>query len=128
MRQRTSSPPAHDRCGCLNAVEAGHFEVHERNVDVGCSRNRECLFAVRDLGNDVDVVFETQERREGAAHHRLVVRYKNPDHIRTCTVVPSSPPVSVSVPPAPSTLSRRPRRPFPLVPENPTPLSVMSML
>ena len=71
------------------------------------------LVAATDLGDDVEVGLEVEQRGEGAADEGLVVGQQQPDHgSTTCTRVPGAPERLEGAAGA-GTRSRMPRRPLP---------------
>ena len=68
-------------------------------------RGRRHLVAPADLGDDLDVVLEREQRGERLADHRLVLGDQDPDGVHFATVAPSA--RSPRLPPPP------PRRPRP---------------
>lgn len=48
----------------LDAVDAGHLDIEQTHVDIGRASRRHDLVAAPDLGDDVDVRFELQQRGE----------------------------------------------------------------
>ena len=67
--------------GGREAVEPGHLDVEQRDVGPGLERPRHDLVPAADLGDDVEVGLEGKQRRERAAHHRLVLGEQHPDHV-----------------------------------------------
>src|SRR5262249_47715582 len=55
-----------------DAVQSRHLDIEKGDVRTSPLRGGEDLVAAIDLGDDVDVVLETEQAREGAPDHRLV--------------------------------------------------------
>ena len=86
------------------------------------------LVAATDLGHDLEVGLEVEQRGQRATDERLVVGEQHPDHGRaTSTRVPGAAGPTARVPPTPVTRSRMPRRPLPSAPSQPEPSSVTAM-
>src|SRR3954470_10295929 len=100
----------------LDAVDARHDEVHERDVGRQARHRLHRLLAVRGLPHDLDVVLEGQEGAQALADDGVVVGDEHADHRGTSstTVVPAPGRESMlSVPPraqARSSIEVRPRR------------------
>ena len=65
--------------GGLDAVDAGHADVHEHDVGGELLGLDDRLFAVLGLGDDVDALFRVQDHVEPAPEQGLVVGDHHPD-------------------------------------------------
>ena len=72
--------------GGADPVEARHLDVEQRDVGPVLEHGRDDGVARRDLGDDLEVGLEAQQRRQGAAHERLVVGQQEPDRHGTTTL------------------------------------------
>ena len=71
-----------ERRGRGQAVEPGHLDVEQRDVRPVATRGgHDDLVAAADLGDDLEVVLELEQRGERGAHQRLVVGEQQPDHV-----------------------------------------------
>src|SRR5262249_32711045 len=77
------------RRGGREAVHAWHLDVQQRHVRGSGSRGRSHFVAAADLRDDLDVVLERQQRRQGLADHRLVFGEQYPDLGHVVTLAPS---------------------------------------
>ena len=59
-------------CG-LEAVDAGHLDVHQHDIGLQPLRDRDGLLPVACLADDLDVVLGLEDQPEAGAHQRLVV-------------------------------------------------------
>jgi hypothetical protein len=66
--------------GDVEPAGAGHLDVEQGDVGLRGARGAQHLVAAPDLGDDLDVVLEAEQRRERLAHHRLVLGDEHPDH------------------------------------------------
>src|SRR5690606_7622412 len=118
--------------GQLEAGGAGHLDVGDQHVRLVLLHERQGLVAVAGLGDDLDVALQLQQRRQGAAHHGLVL---GDDDLHVVACAPSdeaagAPPRASSgsltsstvvlpvdrsdtAPPSASTRERMPERPLP---------------
>ena len=99
----------------LGAFHLGHAEVHEDDVGAQLAGEGDGFDAVRGRAHDLDVVGEPDEHCESLADGPLVVGDEDADHAGTSSSTRQ--PVSVGPacmrPPARSSRSRIPFRPFP---------------
>src|SRR5580704_15431169 len=79
-----------ERRGGGEAVHAGHLYVEQRDVRLAGQRRRRHLVATAYLGDDLDVVLERQQRRQGLADHLLVFGDQHPDGSHVVTVTPAA--------------------------------------
>ena len=79
---------AHGRGG-VDAGEAGHLDVEQAHLGSRGAGGGDHLVAATDLGDDLEVGLEVEQRGERATHERLVVGEQQPDHgSATSTRVP----------------------------------------
>ena len=81
-----------DRGGRGEAVEPGHLDVEQRDVGPVFEHRGHDLVAAPDLGHDLEVVLERQQRDERGADERLVVGDQQPDRHGTATAIRQPPP------------------------------------
>ena len=62
----------------LDAVHAGHLDVHQDDVGPQLLGAGDALGAVRRLADDLDVVLDLQEGAQSAADHLVVVDEQHP--------------------------------------------------
>ena len=82
MRTRTAarSGVGGDAAGGLDAVEAGHLDVHQHDVRLHAAREPHGRGAVRGVADDLHVVLGVEQGPEPGPHQRLVVGEQDPDH------------------------------------------------
>ena len=100
----------------LDAVDARHDEVHERDVGLQARDRLHRLLAVGGLPHDLDVLLQGEEGAQALAHDRVVVGDEDADHrgtSRTMVVPAPGRDSMLSVPPsarARSSIEVRPSR------------------
>ena len=65
----------------LEAGHGGHLDVGEDDVGVDLANLLERLLAVGGGGDDIDVVFEIEESRQGAQHQALILGDDDSNHL-----------------------------------------------
>ena len=89
---RTSGQRLAQRRGRLDAVEAGHLDVEQGHVGaVLAARPATTSSPAADLGDHLEVGLEVEQRRQGAAHERLVVGEQQPDDRHRATTDSAKP-------------------------------------
>src|SRR5207245_9343315 len=123
------------RLGCGGEpVLALHLAVEQRNVGIGLDSRLDHAVTAVDLGDDLNVVLDREQRGKRAADHGLVLGDKDLDQAGWGTETnrwrpePLTDPTRI-VPPTSSTRSRMPARPLPPLNEAaPRPSSTTSRL
>ena len=59
--------------GGVQAAAARHLDVEDGDVGASPPRGRHDLVARGDLADDLEVVLQAEQQRQGAAHHALVL-------------------------------------------------------
>jgi hypothetical protein len=62
------------------AVQAGQVDVQHRHVRAGLERGGQDLVAAVQLGDDLHVLLQRQQRDQGTADQVLVLSQQHPDH------------------------------------------------
>lgn len=65
----------------LQAVQARHLDVEERDVRLRVQGSRYDFVSARDVGDYFDVLFEGEEGGERAPNHALILCEQDPDHL-----------------------------------------------
>src|SRR6266568_577685 len=117
----------------LNAVHAGHPDVHQHYVRAKCARGANGLVSVCRLTDDSDVGLRVKNHGEAAAEQILIIGDEDAHHAPyptgsvAATTKPSLPGPARSMPPQAAVRSRIPTRPCPPVtPSAPFPSSATS--
>jgi hypothetical protein len=101
-----------DRLGGLQAVEAGHADVHQHDVGDEAARRVGRLVAVGGLADHLDAVLRGQQRPKARAHERLVVGEQDADHRGSLARTRNPPRAPGPVMSSPSSAAARSRMPF----------------
>ena len=64
----------------LDAVHAGHADVHEDDVGIEAGGLLDRLDSCRRFADDAQVVLGLQDQAQPGPHHRLVIDEQQPDH------------------------------------------------
>src|SRR5262249_17085112 len=80
--------------GSGEPVFGGEIDIEQRDIGPRLERRGYDPVAALYLGHDSDVLLQPEQRRQGAAHHRLVFREQHADHpltsLTTGTLIASS--------------------------------------
>src|SRR5262249_19522075 len=109
-----------DLASGLDAVGAGHLDVHQDDVRPHLAGPLERRTAVAGLGHDLDVVLGIQESADAGSDQGLIVGEDDPDHavaVRGSSAATRNPPIgrgsATRRPPSAVTRSRMPISPSP---------------
>ena len=72
--------PLQEPRGRAQPVSAGHVDVHKNDVGPVLERDGQNIVPVSDLGDDLDVGFQGEQRGQRPAHHGLVIGQHHSDH------------------------------------------------
>jgi len=69
-----------DALGQFEPGQARHFDVRDQQIRAQPLQFAPRRFAIGGGADDLDVRLQVQQRRQRAAHHRLILGQQHPDH------------------------------------------------